>query len=1239
MVDRRVNVKLNLDPHNFISGLGKSSTAARAFVKSLDDGRVKAFTKSLDATRDSTSMLIRAGIAVGPALVPALAAATPAAFGLAAGLSAAATGGAVAALALSGVGDALGAINDYRLDPTVENLQKVHQTLEQMSPAAQEFVLFLDKARPALDRLQAVAAEGALPGFQDGIAELIDGLPVFEKLVGNTATALGRLASEGGEALADDPFWREFIDFIANEAGPTLELYGRVLGNFVKGAAGVIMAFDPLADDFNESLLRVSQSVAAWGTSLEDSEGFQGFVDFVRENGPEVFDTLGSIANAMIQLVQAAAPVGEVMLPVIRLLADSIALIADSPIGPVLIGIASGLSAIASVKALGQIASIQALTALIRGGAKDGQAAGIGWKAAAAGIGIFALALTDLDERAGVANTATLTLAGAMINKWAGAAGFAAGFALDAAAANDKLAESYGRVQSALDAYDLEGAAASLESFSADVDQAWSDLESIGREDFTPGGFTDNLQSILGEGDAEKSLQQMRDARNELAAIMSSLNEFRHQLSGSREPLAGYTNDLGALQQTASRIVPALEAVGYSSDEINRILTTGQGLDEAIGKVRAYFAEQDSVAGRSKAVADAIADIGNEALTSAESADQLAAALDALFSPQLGLSEATDAYTAALKGLRGEINKTNPTLRGTSQAALQNREAIRGVTQSLIDRLNAEARAGASSKRIARLLQSGRQDILKFADAAGLGRKQTAAFLRQIGLTPKLVRIIMRANFTDKERELQRFREQVDKLPPEVLTRLATPGAIKSREDVIALARELELTDKDRKILLSLIDNASGGLQGALNLARQVDGYVAVMTTIHRIQTINEVYTTHPSGGPLQNLYNADGNIYRNGRVQRFANGSEQHFAMIGRPGDVRIWNEPEAGGEAYIPLDPAKRQRSLDIWARTGHMLGVPGFARGDIRGGNKPLPDKQVNEIVRELRDRFGRQSPIVDAIERWLQRVDRADFSRRELNARIRDLARNQANPLLRQFNIGPRQEASETRSEVAELVRDLRQTYGPDSRVARMAGHRGKHLMDVARRQDRAATKHERAVDKFDLIADRQRDFMQSVRQAFTHDAFGEDIDSRAESLTQIRADANDAARVIRQFRTLGRKGLDDPVIRQLAQSGNYALIRQLAGSSRGEIRRYEQAFRRRNRNLRELGLLTGRQVFGDELHAQRRVVAHTGRTLRRLDRTLNRLEHRLERGVERGVRQGFRTRQNTQRRRRRAKAVR
>ena len=78
-------------------------------------------------------------------------------------------------------------------------------------------------------------------------------------------------------------------------------------------------------------------------------------------------------------------------------------------------------------------------------------------------------------------------------------------------------------------------------------------------------------------------------------------------------------------------------------------------------------------------------------------------------------------------------------------------------------------------------------------------------------------------------------------------------------------------------------------------------------------------------------LTRADGGV-----TDYYANGGlrENHVAQIAPAGAWRVWAEEETGGEAYIPLAPGKRSRSLEIWRETGKRLGaqVEQFADGGL-------------------------------------------------------------------------------------------------------------------------------------------------------------------------------------------------------------------------------------------------------------------------------------------------------------------
>ena len=79
------------------------------------------------------------------------------------------------------------------------------------------------------------------------------------------------------------------------------------------------------------------------------------------------------------------------------------------------------------------------------------------------------------------------------------------------------------------------------------------------------------------------------------------------------------------------------------------------------------------------------------------------------------------------------------------------------------------------------------------------------------------------------------------------------------------------------------------------------------------------------------------------GSLKVFANGGieAQNPEIATTGGNVRVWAEPQAGPwEAYIPGDPAKRARAVDIWRETGKRLNVTEFADGGFGGYNDPKP-----------------------------------------------------------------------------------------------------------------------------------------------------------------------------------------------------------------------------------------------------------------------------------------------------------
>lgn len=71
-------------------------------------------------------------------------------------------------------------------------------------------------------------------------------------------------------------------------------------------------------------------------------------------------------------------------------------------------------------------------------------------------------------------------------------------------------------------------------------------------------------------------------------------------------------------------------------------------------------------------------------------------------------------------------------------------------------------------------------------------------------------------------------------------------------------------------------------------------------------------------------------------KIATLANGSEDHRAQIAPAGAMRLWAEPETGGEAYIPLAASKRARSTQILGAVANKFGysLTPFANGGFFG-----------------------------------------------------------------------------------------------------------------------------------------------------------------------------------------------------------------------------------------------------------------------------------------------------------------
>ncbi len=222
----------------------------------------------------------------------------------------------------------------------------------------------------------------------------------------------------------------------------------------------------------------------------------------------------------------------------------------------------------------------------------------------------------------------------------------------------------------------------------------------------------------------------------------------------------------------------------------------------------------------------------------------------------------------------------------------------------------------------------------------GGARVNINALAEDIANAPDKKKVTVQAIIQQATGDLQAIRDKVAGLPPGKKLKMEAPTAVAQQaiKDLGYKVKDL----KDRKIEITA-PNATP-LAQVQRVQDKINGLTG--KTVHVTVQYSE------SGKPSVVRTHADGGIvhYANGgiraatnRIKAFAAGAERHIAQIGRPGEIRIWNEPETQGEAYLPLAPSKRKRSEAILDRVAQIFGgmvvYPGrgalrnYAAGGIR------------------------------------------------------------------------------------------------------------------------------------------------------------------------------------------------------------------------------------------------------------------------------------------------------------------
>lgn len=532
-----------------VDRLGSTSERSGRSIDKLS-GRLELFTAALGA--------------VGPAAIPISALAVPAVAGLANQFGIATLAAGTLIGSMQGIGDAVKKLEVARTAPTDASIEAARVAMSKLSTEGQAFARTLQGFLPTLRAVRDAGGAGWFPGLTDALQQIEKLAPRVENLFYVIGQAGGDIARDSAISLTSKR-WTEFFDFLGREAPPIMRDLASITGDLAHGLAELWMAFTPTNNAFSSWMTDAADSFDKWASGLSKTQGFQEFVAYIQQNGPVVGEALGNIGNALLQIIEAAAPLGGPTLHVLAAIADVIARIADSDLGTPLIALFQitsimKLMGAAGATSFGQIitgqreafAGFTKLSASAKAFAADLKAASsygymgrvTGEQTAAVGrlsekfktlgkqaalVGGLTVATTGLGDSMGYTNTASLALMGTMAGPLGTAVGATIGMTMDAAAANNDYTQSIKAVQAQINAGMADPGSADTASLDAQIAAAKAKLAQF-QSNVQDGGFVSGLthpfgtlknsvEGIFGSSDVEEARAQYDAAKRSLAEL------------------------------------------------------------------------------------------------------------------------------------------------------------------------------------------------------------------------------------------------------------------------------------------------------------------------------------------------------------------------------------------------------------------------------------------------------------------------------------------------------------------------------------------------------------------------------------------------------------------------------------------------------------------------------------------------------------------------------------------------
>lgn len=658
--------------------------------------RLETSTKNMDRSFGS---LTGAAVSLAPALIPIAASAAP----LIAGMGA-------AAVAVGVFGAAI--------IPQI-------QAMSEAAKAEEAYTEAVEKHGAASQ--EAAKAETA---YLESVADL----PPATREAAASLSVLKGEYEDWSNSLADDTMpvaTKSFAVFGAlfPKLTPLVKGTSQQLDRFVTIAAGGVQSkgFDTFMRSFSEfattSLAKANSGLVHFARTLDTgkvSGGVAEFMQYARESGPLVGETLTNLGEALTNLLIASADTGVGMLTLINAFA---ALVASVPSGLVTTLLQLALAFKAVKMAAAGMAAVGAAMVVVR---TQIAAAGVAAIGAGTRMGMLSLAFAALSRSAKIAVAGT----------------------------------GIGLLVIALMELSNVG-----KSAPPNIDKMTSSLGKFGQS----GKVSGEAARVFG-----KDLGSLVDSLNAVPRSGEKVDDFFKRFKANPKSLKDAKVDVDALDKSLAALVAngkgdlAAAALGRIKTEMGEAGLSTAGLKDRLTEYKDSLAD---AAFEQQLVAESMGVFGEQSMVVQEKLGAQKASADGLAQSIHALS---NAYIMARGGIRGmeaaidaadeAFKKNGKTLDNNTEAGRANNQALDDIATSTMSAVEAARTNNATWEATNEIYSRGRGKLIASAEAMGLTREQAKALAAQILRTPDKT-AKLKGNMEDLQRRLDSAKAQLKRVP------------------------------------------------------------------------------------------------------------------------------------------------------------------------------------------------------------------------------------------------------------------------------------------------------------------------------------------------------------------------------------------------------------------------------------------------------------------------------------------